>query len=231
MGMPERNREVQELFAPLDVRAFSSPVNADLIVELRDVESGEIAAMASKRQAEFATARACARAALHDLGVDAAIPRRAGGAPQWPDGMAGSISHTRGYCLAIASSEAHAIGIDVEEVARMKPSVERRILIDAERSLVETLAPADRQLQVASIFAAKEAFYKAHYEIDARYLGFDAVHVSLTGNEVKFGVASGEVSSEVVDATVGRLRFDAGRVIVGVAINLSDLASALPSPA
>ena len=231
MGLPQQNDDVQALFAPLDVRAFTSPVNADLIGALHDDESVSIGPMAAARQAEFATARACARAAMADLGVEAAVPRRTGGAPRWPDGMAGSISHTRGFCVAVASRQAHAIGIDVEQIARMKPAVERRVLIGGERALVETLADAERQRHVATIFAAKEAFYKAHYEVDARYLGFDAVHVHVVDGRVRFDVASGEVASDLLAVTTGRFRIDHGRVTVGVAINASTTPSALPSPA
>lgn len=229
MHQPTRDNLTEELFAPVMVRAYTSPVEPKLIETLRAEEACVIAPMAPARQAEFATARACARAALADLGVDAAIPRRQGGSPVWPQGMAGSISHTRGFCLAVASSHGHVIGIDVEEVERMSSAVERRILVDAERMYLGDMSVAARQRRVATIFAAKEAFYKAHYELDARYLGFDVVEVRTSESAITFHDASGSVPAEILERTVGRARMHDGRVIVGVSISPVGLAPRVPS--
>jgi len=198
MTRPEQHHAIEALFAPRVVRAFVSPSSPTWIAELRSDEASETAPMADSRKAEFATARACARFALASLGVDASIPRRHGGAPLWPVGMAGSISHTKGFCAAIASAEDIAIGLDAEEYGRMKPSIERRILVDTEAEGLDALDDHDRRIRVATIFAAKEAFYKAHYEVDPRYLGFDAVTVTLAGNDIHFGPASGATSDALL---------------------------------
>lgn len=219
---PTRDQQVEALFPLSSIRAFSCEVDASLIPQLRPEELPPIEPMAAARRAEFATARACARAALADLGVDAGIPRRDGGAPEWPTGMAGSISHTRGFCVAVAATGGISVGIDVEEVARMKLAVERRILVDAERRELHNLGPALRRRQVASIFASKEAFYKAHYEVEPRYLGFDAVEVDITDGRVSFLPSSGAVSPELLLRTSGRLLVDRGRVFAGVTIDATD---------
>ena len=231
MHQPTRDDQIEALFAPVSVRSFSATVSPELIGQLRAEERAVIAPMAAARQAEFATARACARAALAGFGVDAAIPRREGGSPEWPSGMAGSISHTRGFCVAVASNGHHTLGIDVEEIERMKPAVERRILVDLERLALGHLNDDDRRQRVATIFAAKEAFYKAHYEVEARYLGFDAVVVTVDNSRVSFGPSSGAVSASMLDQCRGKARVDQGRVIVGVAIDTAALAGPLPSPA
>jgi len=187
--------------------------------------------MASARQAEFATARACARAAMAALGVEGPVLRRDGGSPQWPDGITGSISHTRGFCVSVSSRDDVAVGIDAEQVARIRPAVEKRILGDVERSALTGLDADTRQVVVATIFAAKEAFYKAHYEVDARYLGFDAVRVNLDdAGAVSFSPDSGAVDDAVLARARGRIHLDVGRVIVGVTIDTSDFAVPLPSP-
>lgn len=217
-----RDQQIEALFASSAVRAFACEVDAALIGQLRAEELPTIGPMAPARQAEFATARACARAALAELGVDASIPRRDGGSPQWPQGMAGSISHTRGFCVAVAAGGDVSVGIDVEEVARMKRSVERRILVDAERDALLGLGASQRRQRVASIFASKEAFYKAHYEVDARYLGFDAVEVIIGDDRVSFAPSSGEVAADLLMRTSGRLLIDRGRVFAGVTIDATD---------
>jgi len=196
-----------------------------------DEERPAITPMAANRQAEFATARACARAALEALGVRAAVPRREGGAPLWPADATGSISHTKGFCLAVASIGTDAIGIDAELIHRMKPAVERRILVADERARLDGFEDHDRHERVATIFAAKEAFYKAHYEVDPRYIGFDAVNVTVDGLDVRFGPASGVVSPDLLDRTIGRVLVEDGRVIVGVRIASADDVGPLRSPA
>lgn len=221
MPAPRRSTEIEKLFAPVDVRAYTSVVDEALIDELRGVERQTIGPMAAARRAEFATARACARAALGDVGIDAEIPRREGGSPQWPEGFAGSISHTRGFCVGVASHGPLAIGIDVEEIGRMKPTIERRILGERERGWLSQVQSSERSRFVATIFAAKEAFYKAHYEVDPRYLGFDAVSVEIAGDEVRFGPDADEVAPELLARSAGRLLIDSGRVIVGVVIGSS----------
>jgi len=62
-------------------------------------EEAVIANAVDKRRREFATARACARAALAKLGLPP-VPIVPGfrGAPQWPSGVVGSITHCAGYC-------------------------------------------------------------------------------------------------------------------------------------
>jgi len=231
MGRPIQDRQIEDLFAPHRVRSFTCQASDELVAELRADERAALAPMIATRQAEFATARACARSALAALGVDASIPRLEGGAPQWPVGITGSISHTRGFCAAVASPGRHAIGLDVEEFARMKPAVERRILIDAEQRELADLSDEQRRLRVCTIFAAKEAFYKAHYEIDPRYLGFDVVKVTVSSDRVIFAPASHEVDRRLLARTSGRFLVDQGRVVVGVSISTTDGTSPLPSPA
>ena len=229
MDEPTRNDLVEALFAPARVRAFSAPVAASHITELREDERTAIEPMVENRRAEFATARACARAALAEFGIDAAVPRTEAGAPVWPHAMAGSISHTRGYCLAVAGSGSLTLGIDVELVARMSRAVERRILVDAERDGLDALSGDERQRRVATIFAAKEAFYKAHYAIEGRYFGFDAVAVSIDNGEVRYQVGSGTVAADMLQRVSGRARIDDGRAIVGVVIDTTGLVGTLPS--
>lgn len=224
---PIRAAAVEALFAPLKVRAYTADASAHLIDELQSVERVALEHMVASRQAEFATARACARAALVDLGIAGAVPKQDGGAPLWPAGATGSISHTKGFCLAVASTQAHAIGLDAELVHRMKPSIERRILVDQEREWLAGLPDGPRRAKVAIIFAAKEAFYKAHYEVDPRYIGFDAVTVSIADDTLSFSSGSGAVADEVLARSTGRVRIEHGRAVAGVTIG----SGPIPSPA
>lgn len=229
MDRPGRSPDIERLYGASAVRAYTAPVSAELIDELHRDERSAVEAMVASRRAEFATARACARSALADLGIAGPIVRGAGGEPRWPHGVTGSISHTRGFCVAVATADSLAVGIDVEEVDRMSPAVERRVLVDAERAGTDGLADPARRARVATIFAAKESFYKAHYMVDPRYIGFDAVTVTVEDTTVRFGPASGAVDADLLSTSVGSVLFDAGRVVVGVTIGLTGSGRPLPS--
>ena len=70
----------------------------------------------NKRQREFAAGRAAAHTAMANLGVPPqAILNGDDRAPIWPEGLTGSITHTRGCAIAIVArnSDVRALGIDV----------------------------------------------------------------------------------------------------------------------
>src|SRR6185295_10925222 len=89
-----------------------------------------------KRRREFRTGRACARAALAKLGVEArAIPSGPKGAPQWPAGIAGSITHCDGYraCAVAHQADLVSIGIDAEPDAPLPEGLLADIALPEER--------------------------------------------------------------------------------------------------
>ena len=72
-------------------------------------EQAVIANAVDKRRLEFTTARACARVALGKLGLPP-VPIVPGprGAPRWPAGVVGSITHCAGYrACAVARDRRH----------------------------------------------------------------------------------------------------------------------------
>jgi 4'-phosphopantetheinyl transferase EntD len=133
-------------------------------VRLMPQEEALVEKAAPKRRREFALGRACARAALEKLGHrDQAIGRRANGAPLWPDDIAGSITHTKGYAAALlgAASRFSGIGIDAERVGGVTQDLWPRLFDRHERAYLQGL-DADRQPVVATLmFSAKEACFKA----------------------------------------------------------------------
>ncbi|SDS33027.1 4'-phosphopantetheinyl transferase family protein [Actinoplanes derwentensis] len=139
-----------------------------------------VAGSTAERRREYATVRMCARRALAELGrPPVAIVRGPGGAPRWPAGIVGSLTHCRGFRgAAVAESTATAsLGIDAEPAGALPDGVLGLITSAAERDDLARLTavradlPWDRLL-----FCAKEAFYKAWFPLTGRWLGFrDAV--------------------------------------------------------
>src|SRR5262245_52443619 len=85
-------------------------------------EEEHIARAVDKRKREFALGRTCARRALLALGVPAgALPAEKERSVSWPDAAWGSITHTQGFCAAVAAlrSDVRGIGIDAEQKERV----------------------------------------------------------------------------------------------------------------
>jgi len=136
-----------------------------------------------KRRIEAATVRACARAALAELGVPAAaIVPGTRGAPGWPPGIVGSMTHCAGYRGAALARREHAasIGIDAEPHGPLPDGVLAAIARPEEHRQLAELAvehPAvhwDRLL-----FSTKEAVYKAWYPLTERWLDFDEASIAI----------------------------------------------------
>lgn len=146
-------------------------------------EEAVIANAVEKRRSEFATARACARAALAKLGVPA-VPIVPGlrGAPQWPPGVVGSITHCAGYRASAVARDLDVvtIGVDAEPHGELPPGVLEAVASRSEQGKLAALAAAmpdvcwDRML-----FSAKESVYKAWFPLTRRWLGFEDASVTI----------------------------------------------------
>lgn len=143
-----------------------------------------------KRRREFTTGRACAREALAGLGwPGAVVPVGASGAPRWPAGVVGSITHCAGYRAAAVGRAADfdAIGIDAEPNLRLPQGVLEAIALPLERERVGWLlreAPGpcwDRLL-----FSVKEAVYKAWYPLTGTKLDFEDAEVGFAAAGGRF---------------------------------------------
>lgn len=89
-------------------------------------EAAAVARAVPARQREFATGRACARAALAQIGQPAGpLIRGAEGEPMWPSGVVGSITHCVRYRAAAVARRRDilALGIDAEPHLPMPDSL------------------------------------------------------------------------------------------------------------
>ena len=113
---------------------------------------------AGSASAQHRAGRAAAAAALRRAGsAGTTVGRRGSGAPVFPDGYAGSLTHTHELAVAAVAPGTLSIGVDLE--FRLPPLHLHRFLLDeAERRL---LWPGRDQQQLRRLFAAKEAAFKA----------------------------------------------------------------------
>jgi 4'-phosphopantetheinyl transferase EntD len=143
-------------------------------------EACSVARAVDKRVQEFAAGRICARRLLAMFGVnDFALRVGEDRQPVWPEGLAGSITHTCGFCAAVVAlrSDMSAVGIDSELAGSVKPELWNSICTPSEVGWLQSL-PGGQQVGAATlVFSAKEAFYKCQYPLTGQFLGFHDVRV------------------------------------------------------
>jgi len=154
----------------------------DQPVSLFPVERARIFRAVRLRQAEFATARGCARRALASLGIPATpIVSGAVGEPIWPTGIVGSITHCEGYRAAAVARDRDlaGLGIDAEPSGLLPEGVLHSIASPLERDRLKSLAGVTGSAGKL-LFSAKEAIYKAWYPLTNRFLDFHEVDVAIS---------------------------------------------------
>ncbi|MFH9352798.1 4'-phosphopantetheinyl transferase [Kitasatospora sp. NPDC017646] len=159
--------------------AYDDPPEA----RLEPAEEEAIARAVDKRRCEFTTVRHCARTALDRLGVPyrPLVPGLRG-APSWPDGVIGSLTHCDGFrAAAVARTGTLAsVGIDAEPALPLPEGVQEAIALPVEQQRLAELTaerpgtPWDRIL-----FSAKESVYKAWFPLTELWLDFQEAELDL----------------------------------------------------
>ncbi len=219
-----RSETLAALF-PAGVVAFERRGVGD-VADLRPAEAACCAGFAPKRAAEFAAGRACAHAALAALGRDGGpLVARADRSPDWPPGIVGSISHTNGFCAAVAAPAAAfaGIGIDVELEDRVTPDLWELVFVSSERERLAALPEATRNRYASIAFCAKEAFYKCQYAITQGWVDFQDAAVDVaeaTEQSGRFTLRAVGTSptARLTLPLSGRFRIEAGLIAAAVAI-------------
>lgn len=132
----------------------------------------------AKRQGEYLAGRVAAKLVLEAL--SSPILQVGSGedrAPIWPEGVLGSISHSKGVAMAMATStqECAGIGVDLEHFmsAKQEQELQTHILGELDKPMFEKLA-AQLQCPLTLVFSAKESIFKALYPSVKRFFGFEA---------------------------------------------------------
>ncbi|MCK8782446.1 4'-phosphopantetheinyl transferase superfamily protein [Rhizobium sp. NTR19] len=177
-----------------------------------------------RRQREFVAGRTCARRAMSSLGIASQpIPVGADRAPVWPQGMAGSISHSKTRCAAVVgrhSDGIFALGIDVEEATPLDVYLSEEICSPAERLWLETQPADQRGLLLTAFFSAKECTYKCQYSMSHTFFGFHAIRVEFDLAEERFySIFETDIPPfRLRDRLDGRLAFREGYIVSSMTI-------------
>ncbi|MCX7566453.1 4'-phosphopantetheinyl transferase superfamily protein [Sulfitobacter sp. F26169L] len=207
--------------AACDPRVMPSKIEA--------AEDAAIRTAVPRRRTEFHAGRAAARAALSMLDI-APQPILTGPdrAPVWPAGVTGSISHSRTACAAAVGlcRDWRGIGIDLEEATPLDPALLPEICTRSERAWLSTLGPDDQAHMAKLLFSAKEAAYKAQYQVTRTLFGFDTFEIRVDRDASRFRAVfqTSHGPFAAGDILRGRFRQAAGLLVTGVAVRQSGTA-------
>jgi len=197
-----------------------------------------LAGAAWRRKREFHAGRQCAYAALRALlgpgegRWNVAVGE--GGAPQWPVGTVGSITHTRVLAAAVVmpSSIAQSLGLDAEHfMTEARAESTARVIASAgELEPLMAMLSHTRAETLTMVFSAKEAIFKCLYPAVRRRFGYDAAaieHLDLAAARFSARLLV-TLTPELTAGTVigGRIAVDAATVfacvhVAGGSVNIS----------
>ena len=180
--------------------------------------------MAPTRKQTYSTGRYCAHLAVVDQAHQDAPITRDGRVPRWPNGLTGSITHTSELAAAVVSCEYASVGIDLEQVGRVTPLLYNKLFTAPEIADIKGRAEGSDEpghgagmleqeiFRATCMFSAKEAAYKAVYQIAGQYIGFQEARVTLEARPQEIDAGHSTVSMQCF--TVEYLGQDRGSTIM-----------------
>jgi 4'-phosphopantetheinyl transferase EntD len=216
---------VLERLLPASVVVHESAVDIG-DVNLSAEEEAVVERAVDKRRREFTTGRACARRALARLGVEPQpIPSGPRGAPCWPKGVVGSITHCEGFRAgAVAwAKDVVTLGIDAEPAAPLPAGLLADVSLPREREQLEELARVDPAVSWDRLlFSAKESVYKAWFPLAERWLGFEDAELTIDRELGRFSarllVPGPVLDGETLTRLEGRWLAERGLVVTAIAL-------------
>lgn len=159
------------LWAAADPRRFNGPWLPE--------EEAVVARSVEKRRREFGCGRHLARELLGRLGlrVGVLVPLSDRRLP-WPSEAVGSVSHCEDMCLvAVALREKwNSVGVDVEPDTPL--ALDTLAIVASPKEQESFRSEIELSTWGKSCFVAKEAYYKAQFEVTRRFLEFRDVELS-----------------------------------------------------
>ncbi|MEV5458066.1 4'-phosphopantetheinyl transferase superfamily protein [Streptomyces cellulosae] len=175
-----------EALVPPTVAAVEAYGDEGVDAPLFPEEEALLTRAVAKRRREFTAVRSCARRAMEKLGVPA-VPVVSGerGAPVWPEGVTGSMTHCEGYCAAalVHVGDVASLGIDAEPHAPLPEGVLSAIALPQEAARIARLLAERPDVHWDRLlFSAKESVYKAWYPLTRKWLDFSEADIAVQGD-------------------------------------------------
>ncbi|MDO0910219.1 4'-phosphopantetheinyl transferase superfamily protein [Streptomyces sp. DT2A-34] len=194
-------------------------------------EEAVVAKAVGKRRREFAVVRSCARRAMEKLGVppQPILPGDRG-APGWPAGLAGSMTHCDGYGAAalVRAADLASLGIDAEPHQTLPEGVLAAVALPAEADRLRRLTGDDPGIHWDRLlFSAKESVYKAWFPLTGKWLDFTEADIDVFadpgdrhsgGFRARLLVPGPVVGDRRIDLFEGRWTVQRGLVATAVSV-------------
>jgi 4'-phosphopantetheinyl transferase EntD len=197
-AMPSFDLSILRQQLPSEILLEVAPV-IDRVTDLLPEERALVESAVDSRRFEFSSARCLARDLLAELGVaEQALLPNSDRSPIWPQGVIGSLSHSRRFCAVavanqISSSEQSStpsprllgVGVDLEDIRALRTPLFAELLTADELRRLDPAASQEQQAnQVLAAFSIKEAVYKAMSPIDNDGLAFHDVEIHLESDSL-----------------------------------------------
>ena len=173
-----------------------------------EAEYASSRSMQPQRKMEFRVGRACAREALSRFGwAGWPLLPTASRAPQWPDGIVGSITHSSDYCaVAVGRRRTWAgIGIDAEAIGRVHESIAPMVCMRDEMSALERCRANEKCALLALLFSAKESVFKAVFSGTGAVFEFKHIGINIEPDTRTFSAyAPGRELNQLLARLEGR---------------------------
>ncbi|MGU3409056.1 4'-phosphopantetheinyl transferase [Microbacterium sp. M1A1_1b] len=202
--------------ASVVVTTADDDLDGPLAVDERDA----VATALPERRAEFVTGRVLGRQALAVMGFRrASIPVARSGAPVWPAGVVGSITHCAGLrACAVGRRADHAgIGIDATPARPLPDGVLARVADLGNAPVVAGLGALWRsgvESPDSVLFAAAEAVAKARTSAHGGWYGIDGADVALRPD----GSFTARARRGPQFTGTGRWVLDRGKALAGIVL-------------
>jgi 4'-phosphopantetheinyl transferase EntD len=214
---------LEGLFDP-PIVSCAVDIHEGLTAHMFPEEIQSVAAANETRRREFAAGRYCARLAMRSLGLpEVPVPVGYDRAPLLPQGIVGSISHSKTRCVAAVawrSDTIKAIGIDIEELEPLDDALVTEVCVEQEEVWLSDQPLAIRGLLAKVIFSAKESTYKCQYQLSRMIVGFDALYIEL---DVQAGLYTAQFAADIApfkkgDRLRGRLRLADRHIVTAMTL-------------
>ncbi|MEM6639210.1 MAG: 4'-phosphopantetheinyl transferase superfamily protein [Pseudomonadota bacterium] len=210
-------------FAAEHVTGAIAPVDA-LQDRLAPAELAAIANAVTKRQREFRAGRTLARRLLRRLGEsDPVLPSSAERHVLWPDGLTGSISHSKDWAAAAVArrSQVGAVGLDIEREHGVADHLRSRVLLKDEAQGCARHADDDATVY----FSCKEAVYKAVHPHCGEFLDFPDVQIELGAKRFRARCLKPGVSARLIELGAGQWGVQNGIIVALFTISPASLSA------
>jgi 4'-phosphopantetheinyl transferase EntD len=172
--------------------------------------------VAPRRLDDLRRGRAAARRALRMLGSsETTVLRERNGAPAFPKGFIGSISHTTGRALAAAAKAEHVggLGVDVEIITAGVQQDLADLIPLAERQAFAACFGLSEDAAAIARFSLSESLYKAVSACLRRWIDFDECQFH-PGRDRRIAISACSADlSAVLDGAGCELETDASCVL------------------